>query len=286
MIPDFDKLSPEDQLRTRIEYEFKFGSIMKRYPHFNIKIPSPEESLKSIHIRYMECLKKVTIDHGVFEYRQILVVIWAVLELFYVKVLGINASGFCMHQVMRMEKYDDMLRELGEKHNFEIGSGWSVEARLTFWTLVHSVIFIGMNYVAQWLGPEIAKQFRTLIDNFAAGRVEVPTIDEDGKVNIPAAPPPVPDAGNIMGIPIPQAAQFVGNIPLGNMNLFGGGRGNNGGNAGVNAGNNPNRIADILNGGTGNAGAGGAGGNNGGGNNGAGNNNAAPARRRRPKFDE
>ncbi len=241
-VPDFDNMEYEDQIRARVTLEINFSKIAQRYPQFNIKIPDRSESLRSIHIRYMQYLRKTTIDSGVFQWRQYLILTWALMELICTKVLGIAASGFCMNQLMRMNIYDDLLEDLGEKYNGSITAGWSVEVKLLFYTSLHIVVFIVTNYICKYFGENAGNAVRNMIDNFSTGKVVYPTGDQNGNLRVPAGIPPSPEAGNVQSIPVPPVARIVSDLPIGNMNLLGNlfGGGNNNQNQNQNNNNNPN----------------------------------------------
>jgi hypothetical protein len=275
-VPDFDNMSYEDQVRARVTYEINLAKIAERYPQFNIKIPERTESLRQIHIRYMEYLRKTTIDSGVFQWRQYLILTWALMELLCTKVLGLNASGFTMHQLMRMNHYDDLLSELGEKYNGSITSGWPIEGKIAFYTCLHIVVFVVTNYICKYFGDNAGNAVRNMIDNFSTGKVVYPTNDGKGNISVPAAVSPNSEAGNIYGIPVAPAAQLASNLPIGNLNLlgnlFGGGNNNqnqnNNNNQNNNQNNNPNNNPNNNN------------------NNSDNNNNNNSKKARRPIFTE
>ncbi len=102
----------------------------------------------------------------------------------------------------------------------------------------------------QWLGPTVAKQFRNMIDSFAAGKSVKPEIDENGELKVPEPEMPNPEANNFMGFPIGNIVNALGNLPVGNLNLLGGMNNNNGlsgRDLGLPPGNRNNNGTDVQN---------------------------------------
>ena len=165
-------------------------------------------------IRYQKQIYNNQTTHG---FREYLILFWACLELFVVKVLGLNASGYTMSQVMRMNQYDSILQELGEKYTGDLTSQLPVEARLLFYTTVHTFTFVFFNYLGKWIGPNLATVVRTFIDNVSTCRSVQPVTDQHGNVHMPAAVPRE-GAGNVMGIPIGNAVQGIISMTAPNPN--------------------------------------------------------------------
>jgi hypothetical protein len=216
-MPNFSQMSDDEKMYHRVSFEVDFAKLMKLYPHLGITTPNVGEPLEHLHIKKLRYIKQIYNDQTTQGFREYMILFWACLELFVVKALGLNASGYTMSQVMRMNQYDTMLVELGEKYTGDMTSGLPVEARLAFWTAVHTFTFVFFNYLAKWIGPGLSSMVRSFIDNLSTGRVIHPIADANGNISIPGA---VPRDGvqNVMGVPVASVVQGMSSMMLPNPN--------------------------------------------------------------------
>jgi len=205
-IPKFSEMSENDRMYSRVTFEVDFAKLARLYPYLGITKPEPHEPLETLHIKKVKYIKQIYNERTTNNFREYMVLFWACLELFVVKVLGLNASGYTMSQIFRMNQYDAMLDELGEKYSGDVTSSLPVEARLAFWTAVHTFTFVFFNYLGKWLGAPIAGLIRSLIDNLSIGKVVQPVTDAHGNIIMPI-PQAREGVQNVQGIPVASAVR-------------------------------------------------------------------------------
>ena len=115
------------------------------------------------------------------------------IELFCVKILGMNFGGYTINQMNMMNKYERLLIELGENSYSSIGSTWSVEARIIFMTLFNALIFFIIKLLSSYMPgigsilPQIANAFLNQEDpNEHIKRAQgMPMYTEEGVPDVP-----------------------------------------------------------------------------------------------------
>jgi len=75
----------------------------------------------------------------------------------------VTASGFTLIQMKTMNKYEQLLIELGEKNSVESFSSWPVEIKLIGMTLLNIVIFVGIKMIAGGLNDSMVSSIMELI---------------------------------------------------------------------------------------------------------------------------
>jgi len=93
-------------------------------------------------------------------------ILFASIELFCVKVLGLDMGGYCINQLTMMNKYERLLVELGEKSNISVGSEWPVEARIAGLALFNAVVFLVVRLFAGYLGDGLGSVLQQIVNSF------------------------------------------------------------------------------------------------------------------------
>ncbi len=195
---DYSKFSKQKQFAIRNEFMIKFGILRESFPEYNIPHYGNNISLTELHLAYERICRHKVAKNNAKSYKEWLVTLWMGEELTMVKGLGINASGFTMNQLANIDKYKDLLLELGEKKSIIfMNSDWPVEIRIFFLSVINFLFFIAMRYLAIWIGPEIAEIVKNLFD----GKMFHDNSSKEKKVS-----------GNIPDIPEDYSGSGFGNI--------------------------------------------------------------------------
>lgn len=132
----------EDEKRLLL---FKFESLRKAYPTDSKLIPEHtiHGSLKTIRDSYDETLRRLSLNESTEDYKDYLFYSFAAIEYVFGNWLNFDMDGYTQHQLTRMDKYQRMLIELGEKSYTPEGSRWPVEMRLLGTMIMNAAIFVG-----------------------------------------------------------------------------------------------------------------------------------------------
>jgi len=191
-IPNFRAMSETEKAKWNADFNVKFGILREAYPEFDIPYFDNTTPLEIKHQHYDRYVKQIHIDNSVGNYRVYLLVLFAGIELFCVKVLGLDMSGYTINQLRLMNKYDRLLVELGEKTYSSVGSDWPVEARIVVMALFNGIIFLVVRLFASYLGPGLGDMMQNMVNNFLTGdKAEI--TDKDNKDGLPD--PPVNNGG-------------------------------------------------------------------------------------------
>jgi hypothetical protein len=141
------ELDEEDQKR---ELLYNFEKLRKTYGNKSL-IPeyTIHSDFKTMQKSYAHTLRQVHVDSNVESYRTYLIMGFYVVEFVMGSWLGFDMQDFTKTQIMSMNRYDQLLLELGEKSYSPTGSTWPVEVRLLFVIIIQTAIFIGTKMMAK-----------------------------------------------------------------------------------------------------------------------------------------
>ena len=202
--PDYSAMSPPDIARYRADFRIKIGILRNVFPTYGIPEFGEDVDLDVIHTHYDRYVRQIHVNNNVDSYKQYLIIFWLGLELFGVKVLGLDFSGYAMNQHNIMTKYDQYLIELGEKSGGGMGSSWPVEVRILMMAIFNALIFILIKYLSNWVGPGFSGVIQNVVNGLIAGNTTIPPQQS-------AAPATnTRSGGNGTGIPDPPQPQQGG----------------------------------------------------------------------------
>lgn len=227
-MPNYSSMTEEEQARWHADYNVKFGILRNAYPEFNIPFFDTSVNLEVKHQHYERYVHQIHIDNSVGSYQVYLLILFACIELFCVKILGLNLSGYTFNQLSLMNKYEKLLIELGEKSYGSIGSSWPVEARIIFMSLFNALIFLVIRLFASYLGPGMGDILQQIVNSFMTREDPADQIKKGQRIAVGGAPAAQPE----QGVPEPPPAQGgfdFGSLLGGLGGLFGGGNNNNNG---------------------------------------------------------
>lgn len=141
---------PEDQKMRKIKehYLWQFKKIKKANP--NMKIPEVDEhdDVEEIKSVYRSTVKDMTLDRSIADNRMYLMVGFFVTEFIGVNYLGIDIVGYADNQLLMLDRYNELLIELGERSYNRWGTGFPVEIRLLFLMILNAFFF----YIIKLMG--------------------------------------------------------------------------------------------------------------------------------------
>lgn len=184
--PDYNLMSKNEQTEYRKDFDAKFRILRNSFPGWNIPIFTEELSLDKIHSIYEDLVKSIVISQNCNQYKIYLILMFFGAEVFFNKVLGLNASGLTMNQIKMMSNYDKLLVELGEQYFSTQESNWPIEIRLIITFGFNTILFMGIKYVSNWggFGDETVEQLQNVIANVSNNFTNL-KIGEDGIHEIP-----------------------------------------------------------------------------------------------------
>ena len=164
--PNYATMTPEQKAGMRMKFNFKFDSLREAYPTWKIESPPADADLDQIHDVYEDCVKKIMISLNSSQWKVYLLLMFVGIEVFGIKVLGLDFRGYTMSQYRLMNRYDRLLIELGERYYIQGASQWSIETRFFVMAATSAAVFIFAKYLAKWLGGDaMAEQIQGAIES-------------------------------------------------------------------------------------------------------------------------
>jgi hypothetical protein len=168
--PDYSRLNPEQQNYLKAQFKVKFSILRANYPQWGIIEIHDSFTLEQINELYTYYIRQIMVSKETGNYKVYLVIFFMIIEVIGVKILKLNMSGYTMSQLRRMNQYDSLLNELGEKWLVGGGSNWPVEARLLVTAATNAVIFLGVKYLCGWMGVDgLADTIQNFFDSMING---------------------------------------------------------------------------------------------------------------------
>jgi len=141
------------------ELLFKFELLRKQYPGANV----PEFSIHSDYSEMMKTyegtIRKLSLDTTVEQYKQYLLAGFMLTEFVLGTWLKFDMQGFTAQQMVKMNDYERLLIEMGEKSYVPGDSRWPVELRLLFLILGNAVFFLITKMLVKKTGENLFGMF-------------------------------------------------------------------------------------------------------------------------------
>ena len=138
-------------------------------------MPTTEETLPNISIRYKQSIRYIMARSGADLYKLLLVIAWLTVEIVCVR-FGFKASGYTLMQLQLYDIYHTMLIEMGESQGF--GEGWAPWIRILIISSVSAVAFILLSTVIGNGGGQ-SQMITRLIAQFITGNISNVTTDNN-----------------------------------------------------------------------------------------------------------
>lgn len=153
---DYNTLSLEQQDKYRARFKARFAILKESWGDV---IPEVDDnmSLYELDELYSEYVKNIQIKHNNGKYKVYIVVMWLCIEFACIK-MGLDISGYTMHQLKAMNKYEKYLIEMGEKNYYNeiMGEQWSAEMNIIFLALINAVCLIVIKVLGDYMGEHVA----------------------------------------------------------------------------------------------------------------------------------
>lgn len=155
---DIDMM-PKTPAEKHLYWKTRLQILKTRFK--DVTIPKDEAELTWQELRkiyYIE-MDRVSITKNVDAYRLIMIVGCFVIEYIGYKILKVDITGFGVHSMKSMWRYERLLIELGEKDYASFGENWPVEFRLIGLMLVSAVIFVIAKSLFKATGQDMSDDF-------------------------------------------------------------------------------------------------------------------------------
>jgi hypothetical protein len=152
VIEDLHQQDDEDLKR---ELLFKFEMLKKSYRDSIIPEYTIHSDYKTMQKSYESTVKQVSVDSNIESYKSYLIMGFYCVEFVMGNWLGFDMENFTKSQILAMNKYENLLIELGERNYSPKGSSWPVEIRLLFVIIVQTGIFIAMKMLGKKIGGNL-----------------------------------------------------------------------------------------------------------------------------------
>lgn len=156
LAPTVNEQEEEDLKR---ELLFKFELLKKSYKTANIPEFTIHSDYNTMLKSYNTCLKQVTLDNTVENYKQYLLGGFMLVEFVGSSFLKLDMTGFTQQQMVSMNSYERLLIELGEKSYVPDAKNWPVELRLLFMILMNAGIFVVTKMIMKKTGSNLMNLF-------------------------------------------------------------------------------------------------------------------------------
>jgi hypothetical protein len=157
--PSVNEQEEEDMKR---ELLFKFELLKKSYKYVDIPEFTIHSDYNTMIKSYDMCLRKVTLDTTVDNYKQYLMGGFMLVEFAGSNFLKLDMSGFTQQQMLTMNSYERLLIELGEKSYLPNVTNWPVELRLLFMILMNAGMFIITKMIMKKTGANLLNMFSNM----------------------------------------------------------------------------------------------------------------------------
>lgn len=134
----------QDPIAKKRELLYKLNRLRQANPSREIPIFTMKSDLEMMENVYEDEFRNITVDGNVQNYRKILQLGFVAMEFVLGKILKMPMNGFARNEMARIDSYDKLLFELGEKYFSTKQSKIPVEIRLLGLVLMNAVIFAGV----------------------------------------------------------------------------------------------------------------------------------------------
>ena len=152
-------LNDQEEEDLKRELLFKFELLKKSYKNASIPEFTIHSDYNTMLKSYNSCLKQVTLDNSVENYKQYLMGGFMLVEFVGSSFLKLDMSGFTQQQMVSMNSYERLLLELGEKSYVPDAKNLPVELRLLFMILMNAGMFIATKMIMKKTGSNLMNLF-------------------------------------------------------------------------------------------------------------------------------
>lgn len=172
-------LSAKERAELIAEYRVRYDKVREFNPHLGVRDFSDNEDLEVIDARLKKYQQYASGCDDTETYVYIMVIMLVGLEVFCIKVLGLDMRGFSLSQLDNFAKYRKLLNEIGGSNGAY--SNWSPEMKLLSCCLMNAVFFCIFNILSNHVGEQIGEQMKSCVKGVLnPGMREILDSDEEG----------------------------------------------------------------------------------------------------------
>ena len=143
-IRDMSNVTREEEEETHKKRELLFNLDMLRKRYTKVKIPefSEHTDVRTLQREYDMVHRQLVIDDRVANYKRILT--WGMFGLEWILTKYVefpDIAGFAIEQFFKINEYESLLLELGQKSYFTDQTQWPVEIRLLLMIMSNAAVF-------------------------------------------------------------------------------------------------------------------------------------------------
>jgi len=139
-----EKEEPIDPAKELDEYLWRFRILKKAYPHRSIPEFNHLSDLTIMKDTYHRMVREIRLDKKLSTWQKILIYGAKGTEYISTNMLGIDIEGFATSELAEIDKYNELLIELGDRPYTNIGGSLPVEMKLIFMMMTQAGIFYMM----------------------------------------------------------------------------------------------------------------------------------------------
>lgn len=148
----------DEELGRKMELLRNFDKIRKIHPTAKIKEYSEFTDIKTLERDYSYIVKDLEINSTVENYKQYLIMGFKLLEIFLIHYMDFkDIEGFSQDQAIKINQYEKVLMEIGEKNYISDNKKWPPELRLIGIILFQTFSFVGFRYIGSMFSSKTAK---------------------------------------------------------------------------------------------------------------------------------
>jgi len=212
--PYYQRVSAKKQRILRVELEANISVLASLYPNYPRPQFKADEDLDVVHSYYESFNQYSSAIINAAYYRQVIIVISAVMEGVAITVGLKKLSGFTKAQTEVLPIYESLVLALSRKHGAGIVEGLGVEMKLMFMMMVSLGVYGFINYMLP-TGEETERKINTF-NNVMTGLNNVSGYFSRGQTGATGTPPPATETATsspppkttmpATGIPAPSTA--------------------------------------------------------------------------------
>jgi hypothetical protein len=214
--PNYLIMDPEQQLSMKLLFRSKFATLQASFPSWKINEAPDSATLDQVHDLYESYVKSIMNTINSSQWRVCLIIGFLAIEVFGIKVLGLDFRGYAESQFRVMNRYDHLLIELGEKYFSSSGSGSSIETRFMGVAVTSAFSFVIVKYLSKWLGGDaMVSTVQNVVDSAfsgVAGVISNSSVQKDEN-GLPVLPQATPQGGGMGNIGSMLSGMFNGGSP-------------------------------------------------------------------------
>lgn len=190
---------PETPAEKHLFWKTKLQTLKMSFPDTTIPHNIAELTWEEVRKIYYIQLDRVSINKNVDSYKMMMVIMFMIVEFIGARFVKLDITGFTIHSLRSLHRYERLLIELGEKSYSGFAENWPVEVRLGGMVLVNAIIFVIAKAVFKFSGTDTSEEFFKFFQTLGNQ-----TVEEDLPTSGAGMDTPAPDkggaGGGLMGI--------------------------------------------------------------------------------------